>query len=219
MPQFSLSSLKSKRVPVFVTVPLDRVQVGQRVRLKVRIDDEENTDSHSGCTAARTRYERQTERRNQVSLWVACLTGAAAGLASTPHCLGMCGPLAAIACASKTHGGFWRYQLGRTISYAVAGALAGAGGQLWLHHLPIAGRGSYLVLGCRCCVLNQCRTTVGPGEGQRDPFWVPRVKRIAAEMENRPGRSERGGTSWIDLMLSDSRRRSCRAACLARPFC
>jgi len=47
---------------------------------------------------------------------------ALAGLASIPHCAGMCGPLAAFACRS---GGVPRYQLGRLVGYSAAGALAG----------------------------------------------------------------------------------------------
>lgn len=49
--------------------------------------------------------------------------GAVAGLASIPHCMGMCGPLVAGVCAGKRDGA--RYQLGRTLSYAAIGALAG----------------------------------------------------------------------------------------------
>lgn len=59
------------------------------------------------------------------------LAGAAAGLASIPHCGAMCGPLAGFAC-SRVGGprtsatSLWRYQLGRLVSYGAVGALAGA---------------------------------------------------------------------------------------------
>ena len=54
--------------------------------------------------------------------------GVLAGLASTPHCMGMCGPLASATCGS---GGALRrgavgYQSGRMVSYGLAGGLAGA---------------------------------------------------------------------------------------------
>lgn len=61
----------------------------------------------------------------------ALLAGAAAGLASIPHCGAMCGPLAGFAC-SRVGGprpgttALWRYQLGRLVSYGAVGALAGA---------------------------------------------------------------------------------------------
>ena len=65
-----------------------------------------------------------------MDLWLALATGLSVGLASVPHCAGMCGPLAAFACA---RGGVGRsapllYQLGRTASYAIAGGLVGAFG-------------------------------------------------------------------------------------------
>lgn len=63
---------------------------------------------------------------------LALTAGAVAGLASIPHCAGMCGPPAAFACSRKpAHGAPLRYQVGRTASYAVAGAVAGGlGGAL-----------------------------------------------------------------------------------------
>ncbi|MFW6051691.1 MAG: sulfite exporter TauE/SafE family protein, partial [Myxococcota bacterium] len=60
-------------------------------------------------------------------MWIPVLAaGAAAGLASVPHCAAMCGPLAAYACARGGGRGApaW-YQLGRTASYGALGALAG----------------------------------------------------------------------------------------------
>ncbi len=73
----------------------------------------------------------------------ALLAGAAAGLASIPHCGAMCGPLAGFACSRVGGPGpsataLWRYQLGRLVSYGAIGGLAGAigGGAATL----IAGR-------------------------------------------------------------------------------
>ncbi|QQR88610.1 MAG: sulfite exporter TauE/SafE family protein [Myxococcales bacterium] len=58
--------------------------------------------------------------------------GGAAGLAAAPHCLGMCGPLAAYACAQRQgQSSAWLYQLGRLASYVVLGALAGHAGS-WI---------------------------------------------------------------------------------------
>lgn len=52
-----------------------------------------------------------------------------AGLASTLHCVGMCGPLALAAAASPARGGPWIYVASKTLSYLFLGAaLALAGG-------------------------------------------------------------------------------------------
>ncbi|MFN7950161.1 MAG: sulfite exporter TauE/SafE family protein [bacterium] len=58
----------------------------------------------------------------------ALLAGAAAGLASIPHCGAMCGPLAGFACARSGAGPTapWRYQLGRFVGYGALGIAAGA---------------------------------------------------------------------------------------------
>ena len=59
-------------------------------------------------------------------MWTAVIAGAAAGLASVPHCTAMCGPLAAYACSGRPGAsGQSRYQLGRFISYSALGAVAG----------------------------------------------------------------------------------------------
>ncbi len=60
----------------------------------------------------------------------ALLAGAAAGLASIPHCGAMCGPLAGFACARGGAGpaALWRYQLGRFVGYGALGVAAGAVG-------------------------------------------------------------------------------------------
>ena len=76
---------------------------------------------------------------------MAIVAGAAAGLASVPHCTAMCGPLAAYAC-SGTPGAFGqgRYQLGRFLSYSMLGALAGAVGGATAVNLPGAWGGALL---------------------------------------------------------------------------
>ena len=57
----------------------------------------------------------------------ALAAGLVAGFASAPHCIGMCGPLAAFACAGegRTLASVGKYQLGRTVTYVLLGAFAG----------------------------------------------------------------------------------------------
>jgi len=72
-------------------------------------------------------------------MWTAVIAGAAAGLASVPHCTAMCGPLAAYACSGRPGAsGQSRYQLGRFVSYSVLGALAGTIGGAAAVGLPSA---------------------------------------------------------------------------------
>jgi len=72
-------------------------------------------------------------------MWTAVIAGAAAGLASVPHCTAMCGPLAAYACSGRPGAvGQSRYQLGRFISYSVLGAIAGTIGGATAVSLPQA---------------------------------------------------------------------------------
>jgi uncharacterized protein len=52
--------------------------------------------------------------------------GVLAGLASAPHCLAMCGPLAAFASRGEAASRAWRYHAGRALAYSSAGAIAGA---------------------------------------------------------------------------------------------
>ena len=58
-------------------------------------------------------------------MWTALLSGAAFGVFNLAHCAGMCGPLAAASCSHTGRAGLFRYQLGRTLAYVYAGALAG----------------------------------------------------------------------------------------------
>jgi sulfite exporter TauE/SafE len=72
-------------------------------------------------------------------MWTSVIAGAAAGLASIPHCTAMCGPLAAYACSGSHDGSARaRYQLGRVVSYSVLGALAGTVGGATAVSLPQA---------------------------------------------------------------------------------
>ncbi|HKP63328.1 MAG TPA: sulfite exporter TauE/SafE family protein [Polyangiales bacterium] len=78
----------------------------------------------------------------------ALLSGAAFGAFNLAHCAGMCGPLAAAGCSRTGRTGLFRYQLGRTLAYVYAGALAGhfgrglelygAGWSVWLFALLTA---------------------------------------------------------------------------------
>ena len=70
-------------------------------------------------------------------MWTAVIAGAAAGLASVPHCTAMCGPLAAYACSGRPGAsGQSRYQLGRFVSYSALGGIAGAVGGATAVTLP-----------------------------------------------------------------------------------
>lgn len=60
--------------------------------------------------------------------------GLVAGVSSVPHCMGMCGPLVAGVCSGPRDGA--AYQVGRTVSYSVLGAVAG--GVLQLGTLPLS---------------------------------------------------------------------------------
>jgi sulfite exporter TauE/SafE len=55
----------------------------------------------------------------------ALLSGVVFGVFNLAHCASMCGPLAAAGCARGGRAGLVRYQLGRTVAYASAGAVAG----------------------------------------------------------------------------------------------
>lgn len=75
------------------------------------------------------------------------LAGGMAGLASAPHCAGMCGPIAAATCVDAESG--TRYGLGRLAAYAFNGALAGGMGHalLGLLDAPVARGIASLLLG------------------------------------------------------------------------
>ena len=58
----------------------------------------------------------------------ASVAGAAAGLASVPHCAAMCGPLAAYACRGGGGARHGAYLAGRALGYGLAGFAAGTAG-------------------------------------------------------------------------------------------
>ena len=69
-------------------------------------------------------------------MWFAITSGAALGLINILHCAGMCGPLATFACRKRSPGdGALRYQVGRSLSYSLLGALAGSLGSILVHWL------------------------------------------------------------------------------------
>lgn len=75
------------------------------------------------------------------------LAGGMAGLASAPHCAGMCGPIAAASCVDRESA--LRYGAGRLLSYGIAGALAGGMGHAVLSVLeaPIARGAASILIG------------------------------------------------------------------------
>ena len=73
-------------------------------------------------------------------MWTAVIAGAAAGLASVPHCTAMCGPLAAYACSGRPGAsGPGRYQLGRFVSYSMLGGIAGSAEHRGVHLVDCRG--------------------------------------------------------------------------------
>ena len=68
-----------------------------------------------------------------------------AGMVTSLHCVGMCGPLSCAWGMNGKRGGLWKasafYHSGRLLAYAAAGAVAGALGSLpsdWLQTRPVA---------------------------------------------------------------------------------
>jgi sulfite exporter TauE/SafE len=114
----------------------------------------------------------------------ALLSGLLFGLLNLAHCAGMCGPLAAAGCARTGRAGLVRYQIGRSLAYAYAGAVAGhlgqglqlerAGWTAWLFPLltaaacVFAARG--LLLLRRDAGLVQLRSSARP-----KPSWFARL--------------------------------------------
>jgi uncharacterized protein len=72
-----------------------------------------------------------------LAMLAAMLSGLIFGLLNLAHCAAMCGPLAAAGCARTGRAGLVRYQLGRSLAYAYAGAVAGHLG----HGLQLSGAG------------------------------------------------------------------------------
>jgi uncharacterized protein len=91
--------------------------------------------------------------------WVIPFSVLGASLLGSPHCVMMCGPLAAnFATQSKDpqlNSRMWAYQIGRGISYMTLGALAGAFGRgvFSLIQVPWAMAASLFVIGLSLLVL------------------------------------------------------------------
>jgi sulfite exporter TauE/SafE len=68
----------------------------------------------------------------------ALATGALAGLVSLPHCVAMCGPYAAFACAAGGPGSGTtaRFLVGRAVGYSILGAIVGGSGSVVVGWLP-----------------------------------------------------------------------------------
>lgn len=84
------------------------------------------------------------------------LSGALLGLTSIPHCAAMCGPLSGFACSRSTQRRApLRYQLGRTLSYGLAGALAGGAGHVVLHAIApgVVAFSLFALLAASACLL------------------------------------------------------------------
>ena len=78
------------------------------------------------------------------------------GLLGSTHCAVMCGPLAAAACSGCTSArwqDFARYQSGRLLGYAFAGALFGAAGARALRLVPLAAAQTALALAIAAAAL------------------------------------------------------------------
>lgn len=88
-------------------------------------------------------------------MFEALVSGATLGVLSLPHCVAMCGPLAAYACTNAAdRAPALRYQLGRTLAYAFLGAVCGRLGQV----MTTAGGGPwprlvFSLLAAAACVL------------------------------------------------------------------
>src|SRR5690606_6332096 len=127
-----------------------------------------------------------------MTAWMALGAGALAGGLSIPHCVAMCGPLAAFAAGEK---GSWRriarYQLGRLGSYVALGIAAGSSGGA-LASL-VAPRWAAIALSfflAAAMVLAAVRL-LGPGEarlvqlGRRRP-GTPWIARLLARLPREP---------------------------------
>lgn len=86
------------------------------------------------------------------TIWLIPVSTFVAGIVGSPHCLSMCGPI--VACFSNRGSHLAAYQAGRFLSYALAGAMAGAMGKtvlgdeqpLWLSGLTLFSVAVLLIL-------------------------------------------------------------------------
>jgi sulfite exporter TauE/SafE len=109
--------------------------------------------------------------------WIVPFSVLSASLLSSPHCVLMCGPLAAnFASGDKVSDKrLWSYQLGRGVSYTLLGLLAGAFGReiLSLFQAPAAAATGLLLIGASLLVLGW-RSWKGEGFQIRPPALVRR---------------------------------------------
>jgi uncharacterized protein len=82
------------------------------------------------------------------------LAGVAFGALNLAHCAGMCGPLAAVGCrrgGSSSRLALLRYQVGRTLTYVFAGAMAGHFGSAVVLHVPAWTSWAFAALAAAAC--------------------------------------------------------------------
>jgi uncharacterized protein len=110
--------------------------------------------------------------------WVVPFSVLAASVLSSPHCVLMCGPLAANFAAGDKGSDkrLWSYQVGRGISYTLLGLLAGAFGReiLSLFQAPHAAAAGLLLIGASLLLLGW-RSWKGEGLHIRLPVFISRL--------------------------------------------
>ncbi|MDM4765723.1 sulfite exporter TauE/SafE family protein [Pelomonas sp. SE-A7] len=128
------------------------------------------------------------------------------GLAGTPHCLVMCGASSA-ACSRGGHASAGAFQIGRLLSYSVAGALAAAsvGALAWLGSAAAWLRPLWLLVHCAALLLGLYLLVFA-----RQPAWLAQFGRQTAEVSvavpgagagrvglSAPARSGLLGLAWV----------------------
>lgn len=98
----------------------------------------------------------------------------AAGLLATPHCMGMCGPLAFAIGSTKRR--IWLQQAGRGLGYAILGAIAGGLGPNWSNQGPARALSLAAMLLIAAVVLS---TAWRLARGERIHGSRPEVSRFA----------------------------------------
>ena len=125
--------------------------------------------------------------------WLALGAGAIAGALSIPHCVAMCGPLAAFAGGERSAP--WRigrYQLGRLGAYALLGALAGSSsGALATFVAPRWAAVALAILLAAAMLLAAARLLRRPGgtglvQLRRSKPGVPWIARVLALAPREP---------------------------------
>jgi sulfite exporter TauE/SafE len=135
----------------------------------------------------------------------AFLSGALLGLTSVPHCAVMCGPLAAATCARSTRRSApLRYQLGRTLSYGLAGAVAGSASHVLLHAIEpgLLVFTLFAALAAGACLL-VARLLVAPRRAAGDLIQLgdgPRRRSLSASLL-RLAPSDPGAFGMLSVLL------------------